>query len=117
LEFAQGSAGALPAGKRIYFRRDSAAYQAKVINYYSQPGRSFSITADLDAAVKREIQHLPEAAWQLCRTVEGTATDREMAETVTPWNRQDMRSHNCLRPGARARKPRSGKSCPSCIKG
>ena len=52
---------ALPAGKRIYFRSDSAAYQAEVINHYSQPGRSFSITADLDAAVKREIQNLPES--------------------------------------------------------
>jgi hypothetical protein len=34
-----------------------------VINHYSQPGRSFTITADLDAAVKREIQNLPEVAW------------------------------------------------------
>ena len=64
LEFAQSCEAALPAGKRIYFRSDSAAYQAKVINYYSQPGRSFSITADLDVAVKREIQNLPEVAWQ-----------------------------------------------------
>ena len=72
----------IPAGKRIYFRSDSAAYQAEVINYYSQPGRSFSITADLDVAVKREIRNLPEAAWQPYRTAEGLATDREIAETV-----------------------------------
>ena len=64
LEFAQSCEAALPAGKRIYFRSDSAAYQAQVINYYSQPGRSFSITADLDAAVQGEIQNLPEGAWQ-----------------------------------------------------
>src|SRR5208282_2001740 len=49
LEFAQSCEAGLPAGKRIYFRSDSAAYQAKVINYYSQPGRSFTITADLAA--------------------------------------------------------------------
>ena len=64
LEFARSCETALPEGKRIYFRSDSAAYQAAVINHYRQPGRRFTITADLDAAVKREIQHLPETAWQ-----------------------------------------------------
>ncbi len=63
LEFAQRCEATLPKGKRIYFRSDSAAYQAAVINHYSQPGRSFTITADQDAAVKREIQNLPETAW------------------------------------------------------
>jgi hypothetical protein len=86
LEFAQSCEAALPKGKRVYFRSDSAAYQAKVINYYSQPGRSFSITADLDVAVKREIQNLPEVAWQAYRTQEGIATDREIAETVHSMN-------------------------------
>lgn len=86
LEFAQSCEKALPAGKRIYFRSDSAAYQAEVINHYSQPGRSFTITADLDAAVKREIQNLPETAWKPYRTVEGIATDRQIAETVHTMN-------------------------------
>ena len=86
LPFAQSCEAALPAGKRIYFRSDSAAYQAAVINYYSQPGRSFTITADLDVAVKREIRNLPEAAWQPYRTPEGIATDREIAETVHSMN-------------------------------
>jgi hypothetical protein len=57
-----------------------------VINYYSQPGCGFSITADLDFAVKREIQNLPEVAWQPYRTQEGIATDREIAETVHSMN-------------------------------
>lgn len=86
LEFAQNCEAALPRGKRIYFRSDSAAYQAEVINYYRQPGRSFSITADLDVAVKREIGNLPETAWQPYRTAEGIATDREIAETVHSMN-------------------------------
>jgi len=86
LKFAQGCEAVLPEGKRIYFRSDSAAYQAEVINHCSRPGRSFTITADLDAAVKREIQHLPEAAWQLYWTQEGIATDREIAETVHTMN-------------------------------
>jgi hypothetical protein len=34
-----------------------------VINHYIDPGRSFTITADLVQAVAREIEHLPETAW------------------------------------------------------
>jgi hypothetical protein len=86
LAFAKSCETALPTGERLYFRSDSAAYQAEVINYYSQPGRSFSITADLDVAVKREIANLPEAAWQPYRTPEDIATDREIAETVHSMN-------------------------------
>jgi hypothetical protein len=86
LAFAQKCEAALPEGKRIYFRSDSAAYQAEVINHYSQPGRTFTITADLDVAVKREIENLPERAWQAYRTAEGIATDREIAETVHTMN-------------------------------
>jgi len=86
LEFAQSCEAALPPGKRLYFRSDSAAFQAAVINHYSRPGRRFSITASLDVAVKREIQNLPEAVWQPYRTQEGVATDREIAETVHSMN-------------------------------
>jgi len=86
LAFAQKCEAALPEGKRIYFRSDSAAYQAEVIDRYSQAGRTFTITADLDAAVKREIKNLPESAWQPYRTAEGLATDREIAETVHTMN-------------------------------
>jgi hypothetical protein len=86
LEFAQSCEAALPEGKRVYFRSDSAAYQAAVINHYSQPGRRFTITADLDVAVKREIRNLPETAWAPYRSSEGIATDREIAETVHTMN-------------------------------
>ena len=86
LAFAQKCEAALPEGKRIYFRSDSAAYQAEVINHYSQPGRTFTITADLDAAVRREIKNLPESAWKAYRTQDGIATDREIAETVHTMN-------------------------------
>lgn len=86
LEFAQQCEAALPEGKRIYFRSDSAAYQAAVINHYSQGERSFSLTADQDAAVKREIENLTETAWKDYRTAEGIATDRQIAETVHTMN-------------------------------
>jgi len=87
LPFAQKCEAALPKGKRIYLRSDSAAYQAEVIDYYSQPGRTFTITADLDAAVKQAIKHLAESEWKPYGTAEGTATDREIAETVHTMNR------------------------------
>ena len=86
LAFAKKCEAALPAEKRVYLRSDSAAYQAEVINHYSQPGRTFTITADLDAAVKREIKNLPASAWQPYRTAEGLTTDREIAETVHSMN-------------------------------
>jgi len=82
LAFARRCEAVLPAGGKVYFRSDSAAYQAAILNHYSQPGRSFSITADLDAAVKREIQNLPETAWQAYRTAEEVDTDRQITETV-----------------------------------
>ena len=85
-EFAQSCEAALPRGKRIYFRSDSAAYQAKVINHYRESGRSFTITADLDEAVKREIRLLPQTSWTAYRTRDGIATDREIAETVHSMN-------------------------------
>jgi Transposase DDE domain group 1 len=87
LAFARKCEAALPEGKGIYFRSDSAAYQAEVIDYYSQPGRTFSITADQDAAVKQAIKNLPEGAWQAYRTAEGIATDRQIAETVHTMNK------------------------------
>jgi hypothetical protein len=86
LAFAKQGEAALLEGKRIYFRSDSAAYQAEVINHYRPPGRTFTITADLDAAVKREIPNLPESAWQPDRRAEDIATDREIAETVHTMN-------------------------------
>jgi hypothetical protein len=45
-------------------------------------GTELTITADLDAAVNREIGHLPETARQPYRTAEGLAIDREIADTA-----------------------------------
>jgi hypothetical protein len=86
LAFAQKCEAVLPEEKRVYFRSDSAAYQAEVINHYSPPGRTFTITADLDVAVKREIKNLPETAWKPYRTADDIATEREIAETVHTLN-------------------------------
>jgi len=96
LPFAKKCEAALPPGGPIYFRSDSAAYQAEVINHYSQPGRTFTITADLDVAVKREIKNLPESAWAPYRTQDHLATAREIAETVHTMNSTQQVFPACL---------------------
>jgi hypothetical protein len=86
LRFIKNCEKKLPGGKRIYWRSDSAFYQADVINHCSRKGRSFSITADQDSAVKAEISRIPEAKWGKFRSRDGGATEREIAETVHCMN-------------------------------
>ena len=65
LEFLQYCQRQLPKGKRIKaFRSDSAAYQAKVINYCQEKGIEFAIGGDLDAAVKNAIRNMMEDEWR-----------------------------------------------------
>jgi hypothetical protein len=55
----------LPKGKWINaFRADSAAYQAKVLNYCQDNGIEFGIGADLDKAVKGVIKNMREDEWR-----------------------------------------------------
>ncbi len=66
IEFLEGCEQKLPKDVSIYLRSDSAYYQGEVIGRYSKPGRSFSITADSDCAVRQAIdlafERHPEAA-------------------------------------------------------
>jgi hypothetical protein len=65
LEFLQYCQRQLPKGKRIKaFRSDSAAYQAKVINYCQEKGIEFAIGGDLDSAVKNGIGSMREDEWR-----------------------------------------------------
>jgi len=82
LEFIRAYERKLPKGKKLYLRSDSAYYQAEVINHYSAGGRTFSITADKDCAVKGGISQIREDQWQKFGLKDGTVTDREIAETV-----------------------------------
>lgn len=72
----------LPKGKELYLRSDAAFYQSTVINHYSTPGRSFSITAMQDSAVKAAIAGIKRKSWQPYYGPDGIATDREIAEVV-----------------------------------
>jgi len=70
-------------GKRLkYFRSDSAAYNAEVINTCADKRIAFTITADQDAAVKAAIADIPAHKWQRLCDEGGVRTDREYATTV-----------------------------------
>jgi hypothetical protein len=65
----------MPVSKTItYLRGDSALYQAGVINFCSERGTLFTITADQDKGVKEAIKTIKE--WQ---PYDG---DREIGETI-----------------------------------
>ena len=63
------------AGKRIErFRSDSAAYQNKIMTFCDGKGIRFYISADQNAAVKRQIRGLHEFSWSVLK---GRYEDRE----------------------------------------
>lgn len=81
VEFLEACHRLMPRGKRIaYFRSDSAAYQARVINSCFEHRVLFTITADQDKAVKEAIKTIKEEKW------EPHEKDREIAETVHTMN-------------------------------
>ena len=51
--------------KRIkYFRSDSAAYQAELLDWCEDHGLEYAVGADLDAAVRENLASLPASAWR-----------------------------------------------------
>jgi hypothetical protein len=65
-----------------YFRSDSAGYQSDVINLLDGEEIGYTITADLDEAVKKATQAIPEGSWQPFKDRDGFKTGREITETV-----------------------------------
>ena len=81
LEFLKLCQRKMPKGKRIgYYRSDSAAYQAGVINHCFEDKVLFTITADQDKAVKEAIKAIRKEEWRRHER------DREIAETVHSMN-------------------------------
>lgn len=72
-----------------YFRSDSAAYQADVINLLNDEKIGYTITADLDEAVRKAIGAIPEGGWEVLLDRDGFKTDREVTETVHTMNDSD----------------------------
>ena len=82
VEFLEACHHRMPKGKRIvYYRSDSAAYQAGVINSCFEHRILFTITADKDKAVKEAIKSIKEEEWQPYEK------DREIAETIHTMNK------------------------------
>lgn len=72
-----------------YVRSDSAGYQSDVVNLLEGKGIGYTITADLDAAVRRAIRSMPEASWHPLKDRDGFGTGREVSETVHTMNESD----------------------------
>lgn len=61
LEFLKACAARMPLGKRIArFRSDSAAYQAKVLDYCEDQGIEYAIGGDLDEGVRKSLSTVEE---------------------------------------------------------
>ena len=69
----------LPNGVELRVRADSAAYRLDFINHCHRRGKHFTITADLDPAVRESIESIPDESWQL--VVRGKETFL-LAETI-----------------------------------
>jgi hypothetical protein len=72
-----------------YFRSDSAAYQSDVVDLLDGEGVDYTITADLDEAVRKAIRAIPEGSWQPLEDRDGFKTGREISETVHTMNDSD----------------------------
>lgn len=70
---------ALPKGRRLRLRSDSAGYRLDVMDYCLRHGIDFAIGADLDPAVREAIEEIPDGKWQL--VVRGNDTFL-LAETI-----------------------------------
>jgi hypothetical protein len=81
LEFIKYCIEQMPGGKRVKaLRADAASYQADIFNFCDEKEMQFAIGADLDEAVVRAIESLPEGEWRPYR-------GGHIAETVHCMNR------------------------------
>ncbi len=84
LEFIKYCRQQLPKDKHIKaFRSDSAAYQARIINYCDDEGIEYAIGADLDEAVVRQIRSISDSDWHVYQ-------NGFIAETVHCMNKTEQ---------------------------
>jgi len=80
-EFIQACEARLPKGHRIaHVRLDSAGYQADIVNYCEDTGKTFAIGGRLDGPTQQAIAGIPEAAWK-------NYADCAIAETLHSMNK------------------------------
>lgn len=81
LEFLKYCVRQMPKGKKIKtFRADGASYQADIVNYCNKWDIDFAIGGELDEAVLRAIDSIPETSWTPYK-------DGHIAEAVHCMNR------------------------------
>lgn len=79
----KGMRSVCPNGKDIArFRSDSAGWSREVIGYCDDTNITYTVTADMNVAVKRAIADIPESEWTPILDDDGHETGREVAETV-----------------------------------
>lgn len=84
-EFLDLCEGSCPEGKEIKsIRSDSAYYLAEVINWCEEKGKTYTITAAQDKAVREAIGTIRQ--WKKLSTLEGEETDREVGEAIHIMN-------------------------------
>jgi TusA-related sulfurtransferase len=84
LEFIKRCMAKMPEGKTIeYLRADSASYQADIINFCEKKGIQYVIGADLDKAVVKVIEDIPEKDWKPYKN------GSFIAQTVHSMNKTD----------------------------
>jgi hypothetical protein len=96
LDAIKGARSKLPIGVVIKdVRSDSAGWQAEIINYCEAEGIGYTITADLNSAVKAVIAQIPISEWKPLLDKHGKPTDREYAETIYSMNK-NKNSHRLI---------------------
>jgi hypothetical protein len=74
-------------GEIKIIRSDSAGYQSKIINYCTESGKYFCITADHDESVKASIKKIEKDQWKWGKNEDGSRAEWKVAETIHTMNK------------------------------
>ena len=92
----QGMRQNCPKGTDIHrFRSDSAGWSADVLGYCEDTKIEYTVTADMNSAVKRAIAEIKNADWKPLLK-DGRPTGREYAETVYAFEKSKSKAHRLI---------------------
>lgn len=85
---------ALPQGiSKRYVRGDSALYEHKVLRFLDRETIEFAISADLSRELRKEIDALPQKAWQPLPPREGCVAKEEKFWAEVPFVPEEPEAH------------------------
>ena len=97
LEALKGMRSCCPKGTDIgRFRSDSAGWTKDIIGYCEDTNIQYTITADMNVAVKRAISTIKESDWTTILDDTGASTDREVAETTYAFGGKGQIGHRLI---------------------